>query len=110
MKILSKRRLIRQAGLTKRGLIKPISPLERVYREIAVLKKLDHPNVVKLFEVLDDPMEDSLYMVFELVKQGCVLTIPTDSPLAEDKAWIIFRETLLGLEYCKLYKTNNIQI
>ncbi|XP_049305975.1 calcium-dependent protein kinase 5 isoform X5 [Bactrocera dorsalis] len=99
MKILSKRRLIRQAGLAKRGLIKPISPLERVYREIAVLKKLDHPNVVKLFEVLDDPLEDSLYMVFELVKQGCVLTIPTDSPLAEDKAWSIFRDTVLGLEY-----------
>lgn len=25
-------------------------PLQRVYREIAVLKKLDHPNVVKLVE------------------------------------------------------------
>uniref|UniRef100_W8BQ86 calcium/calmodulin-dependent protein kinase n=2 Tax=Ceratitis capitata TaxID=7213 RepID=W8BQ86_CERCA len=99
MKILSKRRLIRQAGLTKRGADKPISPLDRVYREIAVLKKLDHPNVVKLFEVLDDPMEDSLYMVFELVKQGCVLTIPTDSPLTEEKAWSVFRDTLLGLEY-----------
>ncbi|XP_054747490.1 calcium/calmodulin-dependent protein kinase kinase 2 [Anastrepha obliqua] len=99
MKILSKRRLIRQAGLTKRGQQKPISPLERVYREIAVLKKIDHPNVVKLIEVLDDPMEDSLYMVFELVKQGCVLNIPTDSPLAEDKARDIIRETILGLEY-----------
>ena len=37
-------------------------PLERVYREIAILKKLDHPNVVKLVEVLDDPDEDNLYM------------------------------------------------
>ncbi|XP_036339040.1 calcium/calmodulin-dependent protein kinase kinase 2-like [Rhagoletis pomonella] len=99
MKILSKRRLIRQAGLSKRGQNKPISPLERVYREIAVLKKIDHPNVVKLVEVLDDPMEDSLYMVFELVKQGHVLSIPTDAPLNEDKAWFVFRETLLGLEY-----------
>lgn len=26
-------------------------PLERVYQEIAILKKLDHPNVVKLVEV-----------------------------------------------------------
>lgn len=38
------------------------NPLDRVYREIAVLKKLDHPNVVKLIEVLDDPSEDHLYM------------------------------------------------
>jgi [calcium/calmodulin-dependent protein kinase] kinase len=36
--------------------------LDRVYREIAILKKLDHPNVIKLVEVLDDPDEDNLYM------------------------------------------------
>lgn len=29
-------------------------PLEKVYREIAILKKLDHPNVVKLVEVRKD--------------------------------------------------------
>ena len=34
----------------------------QVYREIAILKKLDHPNVVKLVEVVDDPEEDNLYM------------------------------------------------
>ena len=37
-------------------------PLQKVYREIAILKKLDHPNVVRLIEVLDDPDEDNLYM------------------------------------------------
>ena len=26
------------------------------------MKKLDHPNVVKLVEVVDDPEEDNLYM------------------------------------------------
>lgn len=29
----------------------PKGPLERVYQEIAILKKLDHSNVVKLVEV-----------------------------------------------------------
>lgn len=28
-----------------------VFPLEKVYKEIAILKKLDHPNVVKLVEV-----------------------------------------------------------
>lgn len=38
------------------------NPLDKVYREIAILKKLDHPNIVHLVEVLDDPDEDHLYM------------------------------------------------
>ena len=42
----------------------------QVYREIAVMKKLDHPNVVKLVEVLDDPEDDNLYMVFEYLEGG----------------------------------------
>lgn len=56
MKILSKKKLLRKAGIglnrghPKRGVV--TTPLDRVYREIAVLKKLDHSNVVKLVEVL----------------------------------------------------------
>lgn len=40
MKILSKRKLLRKAGLMGRGPKKGMSPLDRVYREIAVLKKV----------------------------------------------------------------------
>ncbi|CAG8692501.1 9436_t:CDS:2, partial [Racocetra fulgida] len=36
-------------------------PLYLIRGEVAVLKKLNHPNVIKLFEVLDDE-QDSLYM------------------------------------------------
>ncbi len=59
MKILSKKKLLRKAGIglnrnhPKRG-VHTTTPLDRVYREIAVLKKLDHPNVVKLIEVLGE--------------------------------------------------------
>jgi len=41
-------------------------PLEKVYREIAIMKKLDHPNVVKLVEVLNDQEADNLYMGINL--------------------------------------------
>lgn len=38
------------------------NPLDLVRGELAILKKLNHPHVVKLYEVLDDPNDDSLYM------------------------------------------------
>lgn len=36
--------------------------LSDVLREIAIMKKLDHPNVIKLYEVIDDEEGDKLYM------------------------------------------------
>ena len=33
-----------------------------VKREVAVMKKLHHPNCVRLFEVIDDPDNDKLYL------------------------------------------------
>lgn len=36
------------------------NPLYLIKEEIAIMKKLNHPNLVSLIEVLDDPEEDSL--------------------------------------------------
>ncbi|KAF4098753.1 hypothetical protein G5714_020783 [Onychostoma macrolepis] len=102
MKVLSKKRLMRQAGFPRPPSAQ--GPLERVYQEIAILKKLDHPNVVKLVEVLDDPSEDHLYMVFELVKRGAVMEVPTDKPLDEDQARFYFQDLLRGIEYLHYQK------
>lgn len=76
------------------------NPLQLVQREIAILKKLSHPNVVRLVEVLDDPDDNYLYMVFEYVERRSLLELPTDNPLEEETAWKYFRDTLKGLEYC----------
>ncbi|XP_042636533.1 calcium/calmodulin-dependent protein kinase kinase 2 [Orycteropus afer afer] len=115
MKVLSKKKLIRQAGLPRRppprgtrpapgGCIPPRGPIEQVYQEIAILKKLHHPNVVKLVEVLDDPNEDHLYMVFELVNQGPVMEVPTLKPLSEDQARFYFQDLIKGIEYLHYQK------
>eukprot|EP00102_Acyrthosiphon_pisum_P011491 XP_008180231.1 PREDICTED: calcium/calmodulin-dependent protein kinase kinase 1 isoform X3 [Acyrthosiphon pisum] len=101
MKILSKKKLMKKAGCFGRlnARRKGANPLDKVYREIALLKKLDHPNVVKLVEVLEDPDEDHLYLVFELLERGEVMQVPGDPPMSESKARAYFRDILLGLEY-----------
>ncbi|KAF4551394.1 Protein kinase domain-containing protein 40 [Elsinoe fawcettii] len=70
--------------------------------EIAIMKKLDHPNLVGLIEVLDDPDEDSLYMVLEMCKKGVVMKVGLDEvadPYDDDTCRYWFRDMLLGLEY-----------
>nr|XP_056715304.1 calcium/calmodulin-dependent protein kinase kinase 2 [Euleptes europaea] len=115
MKVLSKKKLMRQAGFPRRppprgaktpleGLCQPKGPIEQVYQEIAILKKLDHPNVVKLVEVLDDPSEDHLYMVFELMKKGPVMEVPTLKPLTEDQTRFYFQDLIKGIEYLHYQK------
>ncbi|KAI8914823.1 kinase-like domain-containing protein [Powellomyces hirtus] len=94
----------RGAAATVRAdaLSKSDNPIDLVRGEIAILKKLDHPNVVRLYEVLDDPNQDSLYMVFELCEKGAIMDISLDKPtvaLPEAEAHRIFRQMILGIEY-----------
>ncbi|XP_077468317.1 calcium/calmodulin-dependent protein kinase kinase 1b [Stigmatopora argus] len=111
MKVVSKKKLMKQFGFLRRavppqqeGFSKTSMPLERIYREIAILKKLDHHNVVRLVEVLDDPDEDGLHMAFELMTKGPVMEVPTDEPLTEDRARFYFRDVVLGIEYLHFHK------
>ncbi|KAK7925656.1 hypothetical protein WMY93_007966 [Mugilogobius chulae] len=115
MKLVSKKRLMKQCGFPRRPpprgpkaaqgeQPKILGPLERVYQEIAILKKLDHVNIVKLVEVLDDPAEDNLHMVFELMRKGPVMEVPSDKPLSEEQARQYFRDVILGIEYLHYQK------
>jgi serine/threonine protein kinase len=82
----------------------PSNPLDLVRGEMAVLKKLNHPNIVRLYEVLDDPSGDSLYMVFEMMHKGVLMDIQVDqvaTPYSDDMARRYFKEMMLGIEYCK---------
>lgn len=47
-----------------------VSPEDKTKREIAILKKIRHPNVVGLLEVIDDPDYKKIYMVLEHVELG----------------------------------------
>lgn len=80
----------------------PEDPLSLIRREIAILKKLHHPHLVHLYEVLDDPSKDELYMVFEYCADGAVIDIKLHEqvePLKEDIARDYFVQIMLGVEY-----------
>ncbi|KAM5199612.1 calcium/calmodulin-dependent protein kinase kinase 2 isoform 7-T8 [Hipposideros larvatus] len=115
MKVLSKKKLIRQAGFPRRppprgtrpapgGCIQPRGPIEQVYQEIAILKKLDHPNVVKLVEVRGPRLG---YLVcFSCMCQPFrpVMEVPTLKPLSEDQARFYFQDLIKGIEYLHYQK------
>lgn len=46
------------------------APEEKVKKEVAILKKARHPNVVSLLEVIDDPTRHKVYIVLEFVENG----------------------------------------
>lgn len=76
--------------------------LNLIKEEIAIMKKLDHHNLVALIEVLDDPQEDSLYMVLEMCKKGVVMKVGLEeraTPYEEEACRCWFRDMILGIEY-----------
>ncbi|KAI3320641.1 kinase-like protein [Xylariaceae sp. AK1471] len=49
------------------------SPQDKTKREIAILKKIRHPNIVGLLEIIDDPELKKIYVVLEHVELGEVV-------------------------------------
>jgi [calcium/calmodulin-dependent protein kinase] kinase len=64
MKIVNKKKLNHSINFSKK---KSYSFVET---EIAILKKLDHPNVLTLYEIIDDPNIEKLYIITDFIKNG----------------------------------------
>eukprot|EP00760_Papus_ankaliazontas_P023562 PhM_4_TR2067/c4_g1_i2/m.99909 len=72
---------------------------EQLKREIAVMKMLNHPNVVKLYEVMQT--QNNIYLVLELVTGGELFErIVTAKRFDEDTARKFFQQLVVGLYYC----------
>jgi len=67
-------------NITKNPIIERSKRRQHEVREVEVLLRLDHPNVVKLFEVFED--EENICLVMELLKGGSLLEriVPSRSP------------------------------
>ncbi|KAF6760251.1 other/CAMKK/ELM protein kinase [Ephemerocybe angulata] len=86
-------------GSTKQALN---STENSVRREVAVMKQCRHPNLAQLFEVIDDPREDKIYIIMEYIPGG-----PVEWTHGEDHLPLltlaqtrrIMRDVIVGLEY-----------
>jgi serine/threonine protein kinase len=66
------------------------------------MKKLNHENVVRLYEVLDDPSCDKLYIIMEYVKNGSLMTkLSKAKNIQPNLLWKYFRDIISGLYYRK---------
>ncbi|AOW03800.1 kinase-like domain-containing protein [Yarrowia lipolytica] len=74
---------------------------EAVKREIAILKKCEHPHIVRLLEVMDDVKSRKIFMVLEYCEGGELVWQNDDGTpsMTMDEARQVFRDVLLGLEY-----------
>ena len=75
----------------------------RLQREIALLKKMDHPFIAEFFHVIED--DESYYLVMEYVDNGNLLDyVNGNGRLSEDQARRYFTQLIAVLEYLHVEK------
>lgn len=88
-------------------------------KEVAIMKKIRHQHLTKLFEVIDSPQDDKLFLVLEYVAGGQVMewneaeciyeNERTGGPIEEDFAKKCTADMILGIEY-RTYSISSYRI
>ena len=82
----------------RKNLLDP-KEMEMLKNEIAILKDLDHPNTVKMYEFLED--EKRIYIVTEICKGGELFDeILNRSKFDERDAAVVMKQLLSAINYC----------
>jgi MAP/microtubule affinity-regulating kinase len=72
--------------------------LEKLFREVSIMKILNHPNIVKLFEVIET--DKTLYLVMEYVSNGEVFEyLVKNGRMKENIARQKFRQIVSAVQY-----------
>ncbi|KAE8729376.1 putative serine/threonine-protein kinase [Hibiscus syriacus] len=69
-------------------------------REIMILQKLDHPNVVKLEGLATSRLQYSLYLVFEFMQSDLTRVMSQEGRLTEPQIKCYMHQLLSGLKHC----------
>lgn len=74
------------------------SDIERVTREIHILKQVRHPHVVQLYDIIETKTQ--LFLITEYVAKGELFDyIVSKQKLSEEEACKFFQEIISGIEY-----------
>lgn len=63
------------------------------------MKKLHHPNIVEIYEVINDEKDQFIYIVMEYLSGGSILSQQNSKGLLESQAKSYFVDIARGLEY-----------
>ncbi|KAM9032524.1 LOW QUALITY PROTEIN: serine/threonine-protein kinase SIK2 [Sarcophilus harrisii] len=73
--------------------------LEKIYREVQIMKMLDHPHIIKLYQVMET--KSMLYLVTEYAKNGEIFDyLANHGRLNESEARRKFWQILSAVDYC----------
>ena len=80
-----------------------ISNLKKFQREIQILIKTDHPNIIKLFEIFED--DRFIYLIMEKCNGGelfdrIIIHIQSNKMYTEKDAAKIFQQLISAIVYC----------
>lgn len=75
-----------------------VGMMEQVKREIAVMKRVKHPNIVELHEVMAS--KTKIYFAMELVRGGELFAKVAKGRLKEDVARHYFQQLISAVDFC----------
>ena len=84
--------------LDKSRLLEDERDVQRLKKEINILKKLHHKNIIQLYEIMES--KTSLYIVMEYCEKGELFDyIVNNGKLNEKEACRLFQQIINGVEY-----------
>eukprot|EP00931_Biecheleriopsis_adriatica_P003549 TRINITY_DN105350_c0_g1_i1.p1 TRINITY_DN105350_c0_g1~~TRINITY_DN105350_c0_g1_i1.p1 ORF type:complete len:572 (-),score=106.06 TRINITY_DN105350_c0_g1_i1:40-1710(-) len=104
--------LVKDRTLSEKRVYKTVSTkglsrfiIDLMKKEVELLRKLDHPSIVRLFEYAEDPQKEELGMVLEYIPDGdCtgLLKKVKPEPLAEALVGRLALQLFDALDYCHM--------
>ncbi|KAJ7153660.1 kinase-like domain-containing protein [Mycena filopes] len=75
----------------------------KIRKEIAIMKKCDHPNIIKFLSFIDDQMSANICLIMEYMEGGELQWQVDNEPyLTMDQTRRCMRDVVLGLQYLHL--------